>query len=125
MAVILSLAAAPCYVLVTLIRTQLGIINTKMSGSNSPKTGPPTSRWPLQDAKARFSELVRKAHEEGPQHVTVHGRDSVVVMSEEAFRSLSGVRSGQLLVDLLAESPLRDVVIEHAPVRGPVRNVKL
>src|SRR5438876_1364277 len=37
--------------------------------------------WLLQDAKARFSELVRKARSEGPQHVTVHGRDEVVVIA--------------------------------------------
>jgi prevent-host-death family protein len=53
-------------------------------------------RWPLQDAKARFSELVRRAQQEGPQHVTVHGRDSVVVVSEEDFRALSGARTGEL-----------------------------
>jgi antitoxin (DNA-binding transcriptional repressor) of toxin-antitoxin stability system len=33
--------------------------------------------WLLQDAKARFSELVRRVRSEGPQHVTVHGRDEV------------------------------------------------
>lgn len=84
-----------------------------------------TSRWPLQDAKARFSELVRRAQKEGPQHVTVHGRDGVVVISEAEFLALTGARSGRLLVELLARSPLRDVEIEHAPVRGPVRDVEL
>ncbi len=39
--------------------------------------------WKLEDAKARFSELVRKARSEGPQRVTVRGRDAVVVMSVE------------------------------------------
>ncbi len=81
--------------------------------------------WRLQDAKARFSELVRNAQSLGPQHVTVHGREAVVVISEEAYRRLKGRRSGRLLVDLLAASPLRDVEIEHEPVRGPVRNVEL
>jgi len=42
--------------------------------------------WKLQDAKARFSELVRRVRSEGPQHVTVHGRDEVVVISAEEFR---------------------------------------
>jgi prevent-host-death family protein len=42
----------------------------------------------LQDAKARFSELVRRVRSEGPQHVTVHGRDAVVVISAEEFRRL-------------------------------------
>jgi prevent-host-death family protein len=31
------------------------------------------SGWKLEDAKARFSELVRRAHDEGPQSVTVRG----------------------------------------------------
>jgi prevent-host-death family protein len=87
--------------------------------------GKSQSRWPLQDAKARFSELVRKAQQEGPQHITVHGRDSVVVVSEAEFARLTGGRSGQQLVDLLASSPLQDVEIEHAPIRGPVRDVDL
>src|SRR5258706_12924596 len=49
-----------------------------------PKSGP----WLLQDAKARFSELVRRVRSEGPQRVTVHGRDEVVVISAEEFRRL-------------------------------------
>ena len=39
--------------------------------------------WLLQDAKARFSELVRRVRSEGPQHVTIHGRDEVVVIAAE------------------------------------------
>jgi prevent-host-death family protein len=79
----------------------------------------------LQEAKARFSELVRKAQTQGPQHVTVHGRDSVVVLSEDEYTRLTGERSGKLLVELLAASPLRDVDFEHVRVRGPVRAVDL
>jgi len=84
-----------------------------------------TSTWRLQDAKARLSELVRKVQSVGPQHVTVHGREAVVVISEEDYRHLRGERSGQLLVDLLAGSPLKDVEIEHQPVHAPVRDVEL
>lgn len=94
------------------------------STRKSPRAGKPRS-WPLQDAKARLSELIRKAQSEGPQHVTVHGRDSVVVLSEEEYSRLSGERSGQRLVDLLRSSPLCDVEIEHSKVRGPVRDVEL
>jgi prevent-host-death family protein len=79
----------------------------------------------LQDAKARFSELVRRVHSEGPQHITVHGRDEVVVISAEELHRLRGDRSGQLLVDLMRNSPLRDLDIESAAVRSPVRDVKL
>jgi prevent-host-death family protein len=37
--------------------------------------------WKLQDAKARLSELVRRAQTEGPQRVTVRGQDAVVVIA--------------------------------------------
>jgi antitoxin Phd len=37
--------------------------------------------WKLEDAKARFSEVVRRARSEGPQRVTVRGKDAVVVIS--------------------------------------------
>lgn len=84
-----------------------------------------TGHWILQDAKARFSELVRRAHSDGPQHVTVHGRDEVVVISADEFHRLKGDRSGQLLVDLMRDSPLRDLTIESPSVRMPVRGVKL
>lgn len=41
--------------------------------------------WQLQEAKQRFSELVRKAESDGPQVVSRHGRDVVVVVSVEEF----------------------------------------
>lgn len=89
-------------------------------------TAPSTASWPLQDAKARFSELVRHARSEGPQHVTLHGRDAVVVVDAEAYRRLTGARTGQLLVEALQASPHQDIDIE--PPRGiemPVRDVEL
>lgn len=41
--------------------------------------------WPLQDAKARFSELVRIARTGRPQHVTVHGQEAVVIVDPNRF----------------------------------------
>jgi prevent-host-death family protein len=81
--------------------------------------------WLLQDAKARFSELVRKVRSEGPQHVTVHGRDEVVVIAAEEFRRLKGNLTGEVLIEAIQSSPHRD--IEIAPTRGPlpVRDVPL
>ena len=82
-------------------------------------------RWALQDAKARFSELVRKAKSEGPQRITVHGREEVVVVSVEEYRRVKGQPSGEALVKLLRDSPLRDISIERSRTRGRVRGVKL
>lgn len=96
-----------------------------MSADPSSKNASANRRWPLQDAKARFSELVRKARSEGPQHVTIHGRDAVVVLSDEDYLRLMDKRSGAVLVKLLADSPLRDVAFDRVKVRGSVRGVEL
>jgi prevent-host-death family protein len=73
-------------------------------------------RWSLQDAKARFSELVRRVRTEGPQHVTVHGRDGVVVIAAEEFRRLKGDLTGEALVNAMQASPYRNIDI--APGRS-------
>jgi prevent-host-death family protein len=86
---------------------------------------PTQARWRLQDAKARFSEVVRRAHSQGPQHVTLHGRDAVVVIDADEFRRLKGERSGQWLIDALQSSPHRDIDIEPGRSAMPVRDVEL
>lgn len=45
--------------------------------------------WKLEDAKARFSEVVRLARSEGPQRVSVRGKDAVVVISVEELERLA------------------------------------
>ena len=84
-----------------------------------------SGRWLLQDAKARFSELVRRVHSEGPQHVTVHGRDEVVVISAEEFRRLKGDLTGEALIAAMQASPHRDIDIEPKRAPMPVRQVVL
>jgi antitoxin Phd len=41
--------------------------------------------WQIQEAKAKFSELVQKAIDEGPQTVSRRGKPAVVVLSAEQF----------------------------------------
>jgi prevent-host-death family protein len=106
-------------------RDNLVSMTTKTSGSAIPNAQPLRSRWRLQDAKARFSELVRKAHSDGPQHVTLHGRDAVVVVDADEFNRLKGTRSGELLIEALQASPHRQVEIEAHRAAMPVRAVKL
>jgi prevent-host-death family protein len=48
--------------------------------------------WKLQDAKARFSEVVDRALRDGPQLVTRHGENAVAVV---AYRDLAEVRSAR------------------------------
>ncbi len=44
--------------------------------------------WQLHEAKARFSELFRLAHTDGPQRVTRHGGEAVVIVRAEQFDQL-------------------------------------
>lgn len=102
---------------------------TRISDATPPvpkRPAPPPGHWLLQDAKARFSELVRRVRSEGPQHVTVHGRDEVVVIAAEDFRRLQGAQTGQALVDVLQASPHREMDLVLAPAeKSPVRDVQL
>jgi prevent-host-death family protein len=84
---------------------------------------PTRGRWRLQDAKARLSEVVRAAQRNGPQRVTLHGRDAAVIVGAEEFDRLQRPVSGQDIVGALAASPLADVTIERHSVRSPVREV--
>lgn len=59
--------------------------------------------WQLQDAKNRFSELVRRAQAEGPQTVTVHGKPAAVVLSADAYVALTRPRPS--LTDYLLSGP--------------------
>jgi prevent-host-death family protein len=84
-----------------------------------------SGQWLLQDAKARFSELVRRVHNEGPQRVTVHGRDEVVVISAAEYRRLKGDLTGEALIVAMQASPYRAVDIEPKRAAMPVREVAL
>ena len=61
--------------------------------------------WQLQDAKNRFSEIVNKALQDGPQVVTRRGKKTVVIMSVEQYQSL--VRPRIDIVDFFQQSPMR------------------
>jgi prevent-host-death family protein len=47
-------------------------------------------QWQVQDAKQRFSEVIRAAHDEGPQVVTKHGHEVAVVIDIADYRRLKG-----------------------------------
>jgi antitoxin Phd len=59
--------------------------------------------WQLQVAKQHFSELVERARGEGPQVVTKHGKEAVVVVSAEEYRRLR--REGPSLVEFIRSAP--------------------
>ena len=82
--------------------------------------------WQLHDAKAHFSDVVRRAREEGPQRITVYGEDAVVVVSAAEYaQMLAPSRPRRSLHALLSESPLRDLEFGEEGERSPVRDVGL
>ncbi|MFM9864772.1 MAG: type II toxin-antitoxin system Phd/YefM family antitoxin [Micropepsaceae bacterium] len=89
------------------------------------KTHPKGRPWPLQDAKTSFSEVVRRAHQQGPQHVTVHGKDSVVVVSAEEFSKLTVRERYPTLRSVLQACPDKDFSFEFEPISITVRPVDL
>ena len=60
--------------------------------------------WQMQEAKARLSEVVKRAELDGPQDITLHGRSVAVVLSRTAFERLSGQMAS--LLDFMRASPL-------------------
>ena len=75
--------------------------------------------WKLEEAKARFSEVVRRAREEGPQRVTYRGRDAVVVIAvDELKRVLPGEKPADSLVDFLRSTALGELEVERSRDRG-------
>jgi len=63
--------------------------------------------WQMQEAKARLSEVVKRAEEDGPQDITLHGRSVAVVVSRTMFENLTG--NQRSLVEFMRESPLHDL----------------
>jgi prevent-host-death family protein len=66
--------------------------------------------WQLQEAKNRFSEVVESALHSGPQTVTRHGKEAVVVVSAETYKKLTHPRTR--LSKFFHNSPLRGVDLD-------------
>jgi prevent-host-death family protein len=81
-------------------------------------------KWALQDAKNRLSDVVRKASDEGPQVITLRGKDAVVVVAADEYARLTR-KPGDTLVDFLRKSPLGSVELDLMRSRDTGRRVKL
>jgi prevent-host-death family protein len=82
------------------------------------------STWQLQEAKNSFSEVVQKAMNEGPQTVSKHGKDVVVVVSREEFlKSQPPAKKRLTLVEIMRECPEKGFVFEsiRTPLRPPMK----
>src|SRR5204863_3022617 len=76
-------------------------------------------RWKLEDAKARFSEVVRRAASEGPQTVTLRGREAAVVLSSEQYEKLRPAPAERpSLLELLRSVDLEGLDLTREPDYG-------
>lgn len=69
-----------------------------------------SKQWALQDAKAKLSELVKKAQNDGPQHISVRGEPAVVVISEQTYQAL--ISPTLSIVDFFQQSPLMGLALD-------------
>jgi antitoxin Phd len=84
------------------------------------------STWQVQTAKARFSEVFRRARTEGPQRITKQGKEAVVMVAEEQYNRLVGKsRQPKSLVEFLRNSPLMGVELDLERDRSPARDTDL
>jgi antitoxin Phd len=74
--------------------------------------------WPVQDAKARFSELVDTCLRDGPQLVTKRGAEAVVLVPVDDWRRMQRSARPTLKELLLAEQPRAELpLLKHGKRR--------
>ncbi len=81
------------------------------------------NHWQLQDAKNKFSNLVEKAQHTGPQVVTKHGKDAVVVISIEEYKKL--IKPKKNLVKFFQSSPLANTELDLPRTKEIPRGIQL
>lgn len=82
--------------------------------------------WQIQSAKARFSEVFRRARTEGPQRITRQGKESVVMVAEEQYDRLVGKsHQPESLVEFFRQSPLVGVDLDLERDRDAGRDIEL
>lgn len=79
--------------------------------------------WQLQEAKGKFSEVVRRAQSEGPQNITVHGEPVAVLISLRDYQKLTHPKPS--LIELLRASPLMGSDFKIEREQTSTRKIKL
>lgn len=74
--------------------------------------------WPVQDAKARFSQFLENCLTEGPQMVTRRGAEAAVLVSAEEWRRLQAAARPSLKELLMSDQGRTDALV---PARGHAR----
>jgi antitoxin Phd len=92
----------------------------------APASGGTARDWQVQTAKARFSEVFRRARTDGPQRITRQGKEGVVMISDEQYQQLT-VKSRQpkSIVQFFRESPLAGLDLDLERDKDTGRDVEL
>jgi prevent-host-death family protein len=80
-------------------------------------------RWQLQEAKSRFSEVVKDAMSEGPQLITRHGEEVAVLLSAKEYKTLTRPKGG--IVDFFSRSPFAKAGLDLSRPKETARKVDL
>ncbi len=83
------------------------------------------AHWQVQEAKQRFSELIRSVQAEGPQFVTKHGEEIAVVIGIEEYRRLHGGPTPDFAEFLLSGPRIDEVELDFGRDQEPAREVDL
>ena len=78
-------------------------------------------RWQVQEAKQRFSELLRAAAAGEPQIVTRHGEEIAVMIDISEYRRLLG--QPMTFLDYLRSGPILDEDLDVGRSREPARDI--
>lgn len=79
--------------------------------------------WQLQEAKNKLSQVVKQAREVGPQVITVHGKETAVVISADDYRTLTHQKES--LLEFFQNSPLKGVELDTARSKDLGREIEL
>jgi antitoxin Phd len=85
----------------------------------------PRSTWQLQEAKNRFSEVVRLSHSNGPQTITLHGKPAAVLISAEEFKSMKHSKPKPNLAEFLLNGPFAGSGLVLERIDEPIRDIDL
>jgi len=80
-------------------------------------------QWQLQEAKAKFSEVVKLANQEGPQEITMRGQPTAILISLKDFEKIKKKKPS--FVSFMRSSPLAGVDLKLERDKSPARKIKL
>jgi antitoxin Phd len=96
----------------------------KWDGAKTPVS--PAQSWQIQTAKARFSEVFRRARVDGPQRITKQGKEGVVMISDEQYERLTIQKhQPKSIVQFFRESPLAGLDLDLERDKDTGRDIEL